>query len=42
VRASRADLTPKQAAQAFYLSVFIIPELLIALGIWVWWRRRAA
>jgi ABC-type uncharacterized transport system involved in gliding motility auxiliary subunit len=42
VRASRADLTPKQAAQVFYLSVFIIPELLIALGIWVWWRRRAA
>src|SRR5262245_15176274 len=42
VRASRADLTPKQAAQVFYLSVFIIPELLIALGIWVWWRRRVA
>jgi ABC-type uncharacterized transport system involved in gliding motility auxiliary subunit len=42
VRASRADLTPTQAAQVFYLSVFIIPELLIALGIWVWWRRRMA
>ncbi len=42
VRASRADLTPAQAPQVFYLSVFIIPELLIALGIWVWWRRRAA
>jgi ABC-type uncharacterized transport system involved in gliding motility auxiliary subunit len=42
VRASRADLTPAQAARVFYLSVFIIPQLLIALGIWVWWRRRAA
>jgi ABC-type uncharacterized transport system involved in gliding motility auxiliary subunit len=42
VRASRADLTPAQAARVFYLSVFIIPQLLMALGIWVWWRRRAA
>jgi ABC-type uncharacterized transport system involved in gliding motility auxiliary subunit len=42
VRASRAELTQAQAAQLFYLSVFIIPELLIALGIWVWWRRRSA
>ncbi len=42
VRASRADLTPAQAARVFYLSVFIIPQLLMALGIWVWWRRRTA
>src|SRR4029453_12348179 len=42
VRAARAHLTPAQAARVFYLSVFIIPELLIALGIWVWWGRRAA
>lgn len=42
VRASRAELTPAQAAQLFYLSVLIIPEMLIALGIWVWWRRRSA
>lgn len=42
VRASRAELTQTQATQVFYLSVLIIPELLIALGIWVWWRRRAA
>jgi ABC-type uncharacterized transport system involved in gliding motility auxiliary subunit len=42
VRASRAELTPVQAAQLFYLSVLIIPELLMALGIWVWWRRRSA
>jgi len=42
VRASRADLTDAQRVQIFYLSVLIIPELLIALGIFVWWRRRAA
>jgi ABC-type uncharacterized transport system involved in gliding motility auxiliary subunit len=42
VRASRAQLTPNQATQVFYLSVLIIPELLIALGIAVWWRRRSA
>jgi len=42
VRASRADLTGDQAVQVFYLSVLIIPQLLIVLGIFVWWRRRAA
>jgi ABC-type uncharacterized transport system involved in gliding motility auxiliary subunit len=42
VRASRAELTGKQAQQVFYLSVLIIPELLIATGIAVWWRRRSA
>lgn len=42
VRASRAELTENQAAQVFYLSVLIIPELMIVLGIWVWWRRRTA
>jgi ABC-type uncharacterized transport system involved in gliding motility auxiliary subunit len=42
VRASRAELTPVQAVRIFYLSVLIIPELLIAIGIVVWWRRRAA
>jgi len=42
VRASRAELTQADATRVFYLSVFIIPELLIALGVWVWWRRRSA
>ena len=42
VRASRAELTQAQATRVFYLSVLIIPELLIAVGIWNWWRRRAA
>jgi ABC-type uncharacterized transport system involved in gliding motility auxiliary subunit len=40
VRASRAEFSPSQAGQLFYLSVLIIPELMIALGIAVWWRRR--
>ena len=41
VRASRAELTGAQAVQIFYLSVLIIPELLIAGGIAIWWRRRS-
>lgn len=40
VRASRAEFSPSQAGQLFYLSVLIIPELLVGLGIVVWWRRR--
>jgi gliding motility-associatede transport system auxiliary component len=40
VRASRAEFTPSQAGELFLLSVLIIPELLVALGISVWWRRR--
>ena len=41
VRASRAQLTGTQALQVFYLSVLIIPQLLIASGIAVWWRRKS-
>jgi ABC-type uncharacterized transport system involved in gliding motility auxiliary subunit len=41
VRASRAELTRSQASQVFYLSVFILPQLLIASGIAVWWRRKS-
>ncbi len=41
VRASRAELTGSQAVQIFYLSVLILPELLIATGIAIWWRRRS-
>jgi ABC-type uncharacterized transport system involved in gliding motility auxiliary subunit len=40
VRASRAEFPPSEAGQLFYLSVLIIPELMVALGIAVWWRRR--
>jgi len=41
VRASRAELTGAQALQVFYLSVLIVPQLLIATGIAVWWRRKS-
>jgi ABC-type uncharacterized transport system involved in gliding motility auxiliary subunit len=41
VRASRAELTPAQMGQLFYLSVLIVPQLLIALGITVWWQRKS-
>jgi ABC-type uncharacterized transport system involved in gliding motility auxiliary subunit len=41
VRASRAHLTPEQAISVFYLSVLVIPELILLLGIAVWWRRSA-
>jgi ABC-type uncharacterized transport system involved in gliding motility auxiliary subunit len=41
VRASRAHLSPDQARSVFYLSVLVIPELILLLGIAVWWRRSA-
>jgi ABC-type uncharacterized transport system involved in gliding motility auxiliary subunit len=40
VRASRAELTARQSVQLFYLSVFLLPEALIAVGLAVWWRRK--
>jgi ABC-type uncharacterized transport system involved in gliding motility auxiliary subunit len=41
VRASRAELTQRDAVRVFYLSVLIVPQLLIATGIAVWWRRKS-
>jgi gliding motility-associatede transport system auxiliary component len=41
IRASRAHLTPAQARSVFYLSVLVIPELILLLGVAVWWRRSA-
>ena len=41
VRTSRADLTPDEVGQLFYLSVLIIPQVLIAFGIAVWWQRKS-
>jgi ABC-type uncharacterized transport system involved in gliding motility auxiliary subunit len=41
VRASRAELTAADSVRVFYLSVLIIPELLILFGVAVWWRRRS-
>ena len=39
VRASRAQFTADQGIVIFYLSVLVIPELLLIAGIAVWWRR---
>ena len=39
VRASRAYLTRAQVSTVFYLSVLVIPELILLAGIVVWWRR---
>ena len=40
VRASRVQLTSDQVSLIFYLSVLIVPELLLLLGISVWSHRR--
>ena len=39
VRASRAFLGEQQARTVFYLSVLVLPELILLMGIAVWWRR---
>ncbi len=39
VRASRVQFTAEQGTVIFYLSVLIIPEVLLIVGIAVWWRR---
>jgi ABC-type uncharacterized transport system involved in gliding motility auxiliary subunit len=39
VRASRVQFTAEQGTVTFYLSVLIIPELLLIAGLAVWWRR---
>jgi ABC-type uncharacterized transport system involved in gliding motility auxiliary subunit len=39
VRASRVQFTQEQGTVIFYLSVLVIPELLLLAGIAVWWRR---
>jgi ABC-type uncharacterized transport system involved in gliding motility auxiliary subunit len=41
VRASRAYLSETQARSVFYLSVLVLPELILLLGIATWWRRSA-
>lgn len=38
--ASRINLSQRQTNIIFYSSVLIIPELLIIIGIAVWWRRK--
>ncbi|MFI5398597.1 MAG: GldG family protein [Candidatus Binatia bacterium] len=39
VRASRVQFTADQGTVIFYLSVLLIPEILLIVGIAVWWRR---
>ena len=39
IRASRVQFTADQGTLIFYLSVLVIPELLLLAGLTVWWRR---
>lgn len=39
LRASRVNFDAQQAAVAFYLSVLLLPELLLIAGLAMWWRR---
>jgi ABC-type uncharacterized transport system involved in gliding motility auxiliary subunit len=39
VRASRVQFSAEQGAVIFYLSVLVMPELLLIAGLAVWWRR---
>jgi len=39
VRASRVSFTPEQWTVVFYLTVLVIPQLLLLSGLIVWWRR---
>ncbi len=39
ISASRAQLNPEETRRIFYLSVLVLPELLLFLGLTVWWRR---
>ena len=39
VRASRVSFTRDEGTLIFYLSVVVIPEVLLLLGLYVWWRR---
>lgn len=40
MRASRVQFTAQQGALIFYLSVLVLPELLLIMGLAVWWQRR--
>jgi len=41
-RASRLQLTSEQFMQIRYLSLFVLPEAIAALGVFAWWSRRRA
>lgn len=40
IRASRIQLTENEGTLVFYLSFLIVPEILLIIGLSVWWRRR--
>lgn len=40
LRASRVQFTAEQGTLIFYLSVLILPEVLLIAGLAVWWQRR--
>jgi len=39
VRASRVQFTAEEYTVIFYLSVLLLPQLLLLAGLAVWWRR---
>lgn len=39
IRMSRVQFSEEQARTIFYLSVLVLPEILLVLGLAVWWRR---
>lgn len=40
IRSSRVQLTEREGTTVFYLSFLILPEILLIIGMAVWWRRR--
>jgi len=39
-RASRIVLTESESWSVFYLSVLLLPEIVLLAGLFIWWRRR--
>ncbi len=39
LRASRVNFSEREGTAIFYLSVLVLPELLLLIGLTVWWRR---
>jgi len=40
IRSSQVQLTEREGTTVFYLSFLILPEILLIIGLGVWWRRR--
>jgi len=40
IRSSRIQLSEKEGTMIFYLSFLFLPEILLIIGLGVWWRRR--